>query len=167
MKKISYLFVIASITTLLSFFAYSKINNPPLNKKVPVEYEASIYVAVGTYLWDGCTGHNPCGPCCGICIRGGKRPKKVDGAFQGIETVAEGEGAFKIIDISTNTVTLKFLTNGLSNGTQTGLEENFELGNEIASSYGYNNITLKKGFYSVDFTSAQYGIATFDAIIIP
>jgi len=127
----------------------------------------SIYVRIGTYLWPDCNGSNPCGPCAGICIRRGKGPKKVDDMFVIGTQVPEGEGVFNIIDISKNTMTLEFLTPGFTNGNQTGLAENFELGSEISNIYGYSNIILNQGFYKVNYTNSQYGKSTFNVTLVP
>ena len=169
MKKLVILSLSIIGLTMMSFKSSenAKEKNLDINFKKPNTVSGSIYVAIGTYLWSGCQGSNPCGPCSGICIRAGKRPKKVDEMFVIGSPVPEGEGVFNIIDISNNTITLEFLSPGFTNGTQTGLSENFELGSQIASTYGYSNIILKKGFYNVNFTSSQFGKSTFDVILVP
>ncbi len=169
MKKIVILSLSLIGLTMMSFKSGENANekNLDINFEKTHTVSGSIYVAIGTYLWSGCQGNNPCGPCSGICIRAGKRPKKVDEMFVIGSPVPVGEGVFNIIDISSNTITLEFLTPGFTNGTQTGLSDNFELGSEIASSYGYSNIILNQGFYDVNFTNSQYGKSTFNITLVP
>lgn len=169
MKKMLLLSISLIGLTMMSFKGSENVKEKNLNSKIEhvKTVSASIYVRIGTYLWNDCKGSNPCGPCPGICIRAGKGPKKIDEPFVIGSTVPEGEGVFNIVDISNNTMTLEFLTPGFTNGNQTGLSENFELGSEIASTYGYSNIILNQGFYNVNFTNSQYGKSTFNVTLVP
>lgn len=159
MKKIILLSLSLIGLTMMSFKSFENVKEKIAEIKIEniKTISASIYVRIGTYLWNDCKGTNPCGPCAGICIRGGKAPRKVEESFAIGSPVPEGEGVFNIVDISNNTMTVEFLTPGFTNGSQTGLSENFELGSEIASTYGYSNIILNQGFYNVNFTNSQYG----------
>jgi hypothetical protein len=106
----------------------------------------SIYVDIGTHLFSGCNYDNPCGPCPGICVRRGKNPRK-NHVFDA-QLLANGEGAFAIRNISSNTITIEFQTTGFTSGTLTGLEDSLHLGASIASDFGKTDIIIHPGTLS-------------------
>lgn len=100
--------------------------------------DAGLYFAIGTTLPMNCKGDYHCGPCPGICVRPGKRPRLeyvYSGVFQD-----EEEGALRIISITDNSVKVEFLTDNFTINDMTYIEEDYSLADEVSNAYGYQEI---------------------------
>jgi len=137
-----------------------KLNSSTSAKSFDQLEQAAIYVAAGSYLFANCHGNYHCGPCPGFCIRKGRKPR-----FEKVYTANftnEEQGAFRILNIDSNTITIKFLTDNLTYNNQAVLESNLPLDATTAVEYGYSEITFLQGTYDVNPTN---GTAVFNAII--
>lgn len=137
-----------------------RLNNSMSAKSFDQLEQAALYVAAGSYLFANCNGNYHCGPCPGFCIRRGKKPR-----FEKVYTASfnnEEDGAFRILSIGDNTITIKFLTDNLTYNNKAVLEGNLPLDTATAVQYGYSDITLLQGTYDVNPATAT---AIFNATI--
>lgn len=128
----------------------------------PDEGDPCLKIYKGTNLWEDCHHDYTCGPCGGICFR--------SGATLGNETMSydqNTEGLIMIEEILSNSIKIKILSQGLTQDGYTGFDEDYTLGNDIASIFGYSSITLHSGIYEVDFSNSIYGEAFITATFIP
>lgn len=155
---LSFAFIFAACKKDSSFFYQ---NNSEMNLTLQNErQDAGLYFAIGTTLPMNCKGDYHCGPCPGICVRPGKRPRLeyvYSGVFQD-----EEEGALRIISITDNSVKVEFLTDNFTINDMTYIEEDYSLADEVSNAYGYQEIILKQGIYEVDVSWGDFGSAVID-----
>lgn len=129
----------------------------------PDEGNPCLKIYRGTNLWENCKHDYTCGPCAGLCFR--------SGVTLGNETMSydqNTEGLIMIEEILSNSIKIKILSQGLTTDDgYTGFDEDYTLGNDIASIFGYNSINLHSGIYEVDFSNSIYGEVYITATFIP
>lgn len=128
----------------------------------------------GTYLFSGCTNHNPCGPCAGLCLRAGlvtgdenngdsATPEDYANGLRvfGLSLIENTESGEQAIMFVFNSDVNDFTTNGAFY-----IEKDLFVSNTIANAMGKNSIKFVKGNYSVVFdASTGYSYALVQSVI--
>lgn len=121
-----------------------------------------IKIKIGTYLFNNCSGSNPCGPCAGICIRFGsdrpKKPRDFNMADINFDDYVDGYRYIYAIDNRSldNTISLHLVSEDIVNNDGVIIEEDLEIIN--------TDIILKEGTYEVDYSPEEYDEVKIDVI---
>jgi hypothetical protein len=113
----------------------------------------------GTYLFQSCSGSNPCGPCAGLCLGSGRAASGVPSNYtltqqdkiDGIDLFS-----FTFITDTTAVITFKNSSSFVHSGNFY-LDQDYDFGGGVAKEFKLKSVVMKKGVYPVSFSNDPNG----------